>query len=363
MLHEFLSANRAPLIERCKERVALRTGPPAAEAQLHFGIPLFLDQLIRALKDEPTAPLSGNGEISTIATLHGRELLLHGFNVEQVVHDYGDLCQAITGLAIETGTPIRTEEFRTLNRCLDNGIADAMVEFTENQENFIVDREVQALNERLGILAHELRNHLNSAMLAVSAMKTGKVGLGGATGAVLDRSLTGLRGLIDRSLADVRATGGLPARRQHVRIAGLVADISVSASLEAKTLACEFSVDVDGSDLAVNADRDMLLSALGILLQNAFKFTRLHSKVTLHVYAQDDRILMDVQDHCGGLPLGNPQDLFAPYTQAGASRAGMGLGLAICRRSIEANDGTLSVRNLPGEGCVFSIDLPRDFSA
>ena len=363
MLHEFLAANREPLIERCQARVALRKGTPAAEAQLHFGIPLFLDQLIRTLKNEPAALTSVNGEISKVATLHGRELLLHGFNVEQVVHDYGDLCQVITGLAIETGTPIRTEEFRTLNRCLDNGIADAMVEFTENQEHLIVDREVQALNERLGVLAHELRNHLNSAMLAVSALKTGKVGLGGATGAVLDRSLTGLRGLIDRSLADVRATAGLPPRWQHVRIAGLVADISVSASLEAKALACEFSVEMDGSDLAVNADRDMLLSALGILLQNAFKFTHRHSTVTLRVYAQEDRILMDVQDHCGGLPGGNPQDMFGPYTRAGINKAGMGLGLGICRRSIEANDGTLSVRNLPGEGCVFTIDLPRDFAA
>ena len=363
MLHEFLTAYREPLIERCHTRVRLRKGPPAAEAQLHFGIPLFLDQLIQTLKNEQTESAPVSGEINTIATLHGRELLLHGFNVEQVVHDYGDLCQAITGLAIETATPIRTEEFRTLNRCLDNGIADAVVEFTENQESLIAGREVQALNERLGILAHDMRNHLNSAMLAVSVMKTGKVGMAGATGAVLDRSLNGLRGLIDRSLADVRVTTGLPARRQHVPIAGLVADISVSASLEAKALACEFSVAVDGSDLAVNADRDMLLSALGILLQNAFKFTCLHSKVTLHVYAQDDRVLMDVQDHCGGLPPGDPQDLFAPYTHAGAIKAGMGLGLAICRRSIEANDGTLSVRNLPGEGYVFTIDLPRDFSA
>lgn len=285
--------------------MALRKGPPAAEAQLHFGIPLFLDQLIRTLKNEPAVSPSVNGEISKVATLHGRELLLHGSNVEQVV---------------------------------------------------------QALNERLGVLAHELRNHLNSAMLAVSALKTGKIGLGGATGAVLDRSLTGLRGLIDRSLADVRATAGLPPRWQHVRIAGLVADISVSASLEAKALACEFSVEMDGSDLAVNADRDMLLSALGILLQNAFKFTHRHSTVTLRVYAQENRILMDVQDHCGGLPRGNPQDMFWPYTRAGINKAGMGLGLGICRRSIEANDGTLSVRNLPGGGCVFTIDLPRDFA-
>ncbi|MDB5947890.1 MAG: Histidine kinase, partial [Ramlibacter sp.] len=309
----------------------------------------------------PERPASA--AISSTAALHGRELLQHGFSVEQVVHDYGDLCQAITSLAIETGSPIRTEEFRTLNRCLDNGIADAVVEFTESQEVLIAEREVQALNERLGVLGHDMRSHLNSAMLAVSAIRTGQVGMTGATGAVLDRSLAGLRSLIDRSLADVRVTARMPARRQHVPIDALVADIGVFASLEAKVRGCEFTTQVESGGIAVNADRDMLLSAAGILVHNAFKFSPAHSRVSLRVRTQAGRVLLEVHDQCGGLPPGDPQDLFAPYTQAGADKAGMGLGLAICRRSVEANGGTVSVRDVPGTGCVFTIDLPRELTA
>lgn len=111
--------------------------------------------------------------------------------------------------------------------------------------------------------------------------------------------------------------------------------------------------------LAIDADRDLLLSAVGNLLQNAFKFTHAHSEVTLNAYAVADRILIDVEDHCGGLPSGDAEKMFLPFTQSGDDKSGLGLGLSISRRSVEANDGILSVRNVPGTGCVFTIDLPR----
>ena len=51
--------------------------------------------------------------------------------------------------------------------------------------------------------------------------------------------------------------------------------------------------------------------------------------------------------------------MFLPFTQGSADKSGLGLGLSIARRVIEANQGTLSVRDQPGSGCVFTIDLPR----
>ena len=127
--------------------------------------------------------------------------LKSGFTVDQVVHDYGDLCQAITGLALERGAPIGVDEFQTLNRCLDNAIADAVTEFAYQRDSVLAQRDVQAMNERLGSLAHELRNHVYVASLAVTAIKAGTVGITGATGAALDRSLIGLRSLIDHPSA------------------------------------------------------------------------------------------------------------------------------------------------------------------
>ena len=51
--------------------------------------------------------------------------------------------------------------------------------------------------------------------------------------------------------------------------------------------------------------------------------------------------------------------MFLPFTQGSADKSGLGLGLSIARRVIEANQGTLSVKDQPGSGCVFTIDLPR----
>jgi len=346
--------------------------PKAANTGLAHGIPRFLDQLIKTLQVEQTSePMlsrkvsgpSGGGpvasEIGVTAVLHGRELSRQGFTVDQVVHDYGDLCQAITDLAFERGASIETDEFRTLNRCLDNGIAEAVTEYAFQRGFLVQNDSAKSLNERLGFLAHELRNHLHTASAAVTAIKAGRVGLAGATGAVLDRSLIGMRSLIDRSLADVRVAAGMLPRHQLISLADFVADVKISASLEAESRGCRFSVgDVD-TGLALDVDREMLFSAVGNLLQNAFKFTQRHTEVSLNAYAAAGRIRIDVEDHCGGLPEGFAKKVFLPFKQSGDDRSGLGLGLAICQRSVEANKGTLVVRDVPGTGCVFTIDLPR----
>ena len=103
----------------------------------------------------------------------------------------------------------------------------------------------------------------------------------------------------------------------------------------------------------------MLFSAVGNLLQNAFKFTKRDSEVKLNAYAEADRIMISVEDDGPGLAPGEAETIFLPFSQNGADKSGVGLGLAICRRSTEVNNGVLSVRNIPGSGCVFTIDLPR----
>jgi signal transduction histidine kinase len=373
MLHEFLTDNRADLIERCRLKVAQRSASRVRPAELTHGIPLFLDQLIKTLQVEQTAepmksrrvsgPAGGgspvSSELGTTAALHGRELLQQGFTVDQVVHDYGDLCQAITDLAFERNAPIAIDEFRTLNRCLDNGIAEAVTEYAYQRNSAMTNTGAQALHERLGFLAHELRNLLHTATLAFTAIKAGGVGAAGSTGAVLERSLIGLRTLVDRSLADVRVAAGLPPRHALISLAEFVDEIRISALLEARARGCRFIASHVDDGLAIDVDRDILLSALGNLLQNAFKFTQHGSEVSLHAYAVADRILIDVEDRCGGLPPGSADRMFLPFTQSGEDRSGLGLGLAICRRSVESNNGVLRVRDVPGTGCVFTIELLR----
>lgn len=373
VLHEFLTTNRTDLIARCRAKVEARPAPSAPVDEFDHGISLFLDQLIKTLEVEQTSepwdsrkisgPAGGGNlapsEVSHTAARHGQELLRHGFTIDQVVHDYGDLCQAITDLAVEKQFQIDIDEFRTLNRCLDNGIAEAVTEFSFQRDSVVARQGEQALEERLAEFAHEMRNALNVAMMAFAVIKVGGVGTAGATGSVLDRSLIGMKSLIDRSLSEVRVAAGMPIQSQLFSLADFVAEVKLSAQLEADLRGCTFAVKRVERELAVEADRDLLLSAVGNLLQNAFKFTEKDSEVTLNCYAAANRILIEVGDHCGGLRADDAEKMFLPFTQTGEDRTGLGLGLSISRKSVEANNGTLSVRNRPGAGCVFTIELPR----
>lgn len=377
MLHEFLEANRTELIERCRVKVSGRAAPRPSPKALEHGIPLFLGQLIDTLRLEQvpggserhklpetgSAARAATSDRTSGAARHGHELLRQGFTVDQVVHDYGDLCQAVTELAIEKNTPVSAAEFRTLNGCLDDAIAEAVTEFGWQRDQLIQEMGNRAMSERLGFLAHELRNFLNTAILSFAAIKGGSVAVNGATSAVLDRSLVGLRDLIDRALADVRLAAGEPTRLDHVDLDRFVAEVQLAASLEAKARGCEFKVHPVEPNLAIHMDKPMLYSAVTNLLQNAFKFTRPHTHVSLKAYAKDDRVLIEVQDECGGLPEGTAEQLFVSFSQHHADRSGLGLGLSIARRAVEANGGLLVVRDRPGTGCVFTIDLPRATTA
>ena len=91
----------------------------------------------------------------------------------------------------------------------------------------------------------------------------------------------------------------------------------------------------------MEGDRQILAAALANILQNAVKFTRARGRVALDAYAVADRVLIGVEDECGGVP-------------EGKAEKGLGLGLPISRRGVEANGGQLAT-----SGCTFIIDLPR----
>lgn len=354
MLYEFIEVNREDIIRRCRAKVSLRSVPPPTDAEIDHGVPVFLDQLGENLK----VGLPPSLEISKSAIRHGHDLLKQGFTVSQVVHDYGDVCQAITELAVELDAPISTDDFRTLNLCLDDAIAGAVTQYMRERQQEESDSDTARGTERQGLFAHELRNLINTAIVAFEVLKTGNVGVSGSTGAVLYRSLAGLRALVGRSLAEVRLTQGIQ-NRERIRISEIIDEVASAATLEAHARRVRLNVVPVDDDMAVEADRHILAAVIGNLLQNATKFTRPETTVTLRVAATVDRVLIEVEDECGGLPNGNDDGLFAPFEQRSANRSGLGLGLAFSRWGAEANDGRIYTRNYPGRGCVFIVDLPR----
>jgi signal transduction histidine kinase len=275
-----------------------------------------------------------------------------------VVHDYGDVCQSITELAIEMAAPISAEDFRALNACLDDAIARAVTEYERGWDLTSIDGgSVRALNERVGLFSHELRNLINTALLAFEVLKSGRVGVSGSTGNVLQRSLAGASDLIGRSLSEVRVKRGVQ-NPQLFSVSGFIAELAPAAILAADAAGITLVIEAVEHGLSVEADRQILAAAVMNLLQNAFKFTHARSTVTLRVAASADRVLLEIQDECGGLPDGDVNGIFRPFEQKNADRSGLGLGLAFSRSAVEANHGRINARNLPGVGCVFTVDLP-----
>jgi len=369
-MYSFLAHNRDELIKRCKDKVAARPQRAATTEQLANGVPKFLDQLIRTLEaeeggrqDESLAISGASGgdglalsQMGVSAISHGASLLELGYTVDQVVHDYGDLCQSITDLAFERDAPFAVAEFRTLNRCLDNVIADSVLEFSSLRDARLLERQSEDVKEKVGFLVHELRNALSTAKMAVGALEFGNMNLGGATGAVLKRSLDSLELLINRAVKEVRQ--GSVGDRELFSVSSFIADAESAAHLEATARGCTLSVLPVDASLAIRANRALMQAALANLLQNAFKFTHGEAAISLNVLASEGKVFIEVHDHCGGLPVGSAEKMFTPFTQRSDDKSGLGLGLAIARNSVEADFGTLSVRDVPGTGCVFTIALP-----
>src|ERR1700682_6503454 len=196
MLYEFLKTNRAELITRCRAKSAKRALPNAKPAVSEFGTPQFLAQLIETFRVEQTPEAlarhkaAGHGrpslalvpsDIPGTAAKHGDEMRRQGLTVDQVVHGYGDLCQALTELALEVDAPISVDEFHTFNRCLDDAIADAVTAYSGDRDNPIPNTDVRVTNVQPESLAQEMRTLIETAVLSFAAIKSGHVGVQGTT--------------------------------------------------------------------------------------------------------------------------------------------------------------------------------------
>jgi len=350
MLVEFITAHREEIIARTRAKVATRLAPRPTKRELKTGVPLFLDQLAEKLRRRPSLPTA---TIERTAAVHGAALLNLGYTVAQVVRDYGDICQAVTELADEIDAPITTAEFHTFNLCLDDATAEAVTEFTRLRDQSMAAGET----ERLAVFAHELRNKISAVQLAFQAIHSGRAPTHGSVAAVLTRGLHDMTALINRALVEVRLDSGT-TQRQRIDLHEIIEHAEVDGTLEAGVRGVSFSVTSIDRAINVNADPQILAGALANLLQNAFKFTHRGGHVSLRTSVIGAHVEIEIEDECGGLPPGKVDELFGAFQQHGTNRSGLGLGLFISRNAVEASGGVIRVRDLPGKGCVFTIDMP-----
>jgi hypothetical protein len=361
VLFEFLAQHKKEIIQLCKDKVLAAGESKTTSELLDRGIPAFYDKLVEILQRKSNSA-TGAGETRPgdlgkpdDAVDHGRESLRLGYTIGQVVHAYGAVCQSITEFAQSQSCEITTQEFQGLNLSLDYSIANAVTEFNKIETENANLGEI----ERLGFFAHELGNSLAAASLAFSLIQKGQVGLTGATSEVLKAAFERMRYVISHSMAEVRLRGHFEIEKVSVRLADVLSEVEAISNIMGLAKRIRLIVGIVGPEIVLTADRHLLFAALSNLVSNAIKFTKQGGQISVWGKESGERVLIEVEDECGGLPTGNAEEIFKSFVQKGIDKTGMGLGLSISRRAVELNRGKLSVRDVPGQGCVFTIDLPK----
>jgi len=349
-LAELLATHAAQILAEWKTRVSGSLHPEAMpHPQLIDHLPAFLEEIAQALRDRE------GPDGSRVAAEHGEQRLGLGFSLDGVVREYGALRDAILTVAKAQQVSVRELERDVLFDCIITGIAEAVSEYQRQR-----DAELQRhMNEHFAFIAHELRNPLGSALTALSMLeRKGQLDTKERFAQVLHRGLTRMHELIDSTLRTAQMATTVHLQREPVTLSALLEDMEMSAAASAEerqvTLTFEFADDV-----TIDVDPRLIRSALTNLVRNAVKFSHAGGAVAVRARNTDERVLIEVEDSCGGLPPGMVQQAFAPFAQLGADRSGFGLGLAIAKQAADAHQGVIRVQDLPGKGCVFALELPR----
>jgi signal transduction histidine kinase len=176
--------------------------------------------------------------------------------------------------------------------------------------------------------------------------------------------------------------------QETTRLAALIGDVLDTSRIEAGTFSYSFG-DVDLAALVddsvesatigqdevrvraevattlprIRGDRARLRQVLSNLIDNAVKYSPVGEEVEVRAYQEDGRILVDVRDRGPGIPAEDRGLIFEKFgrvASSGHTKPGTGLGLFIARSIAEAHGGRLAVESAPGNGAVFTLELPVD---
>ena len=354
-LRGLLAERRTSILERWTQRIAREhVEKDLSRGELWDHLPRFFDDVLTALNNG-----EGAGEETVVAkpseasAEHGTQRLRVGFDLVEVLREYEILSECILDEVEAVGGQISIRAFRRVHRLLNAGRAQAISAYIERRDLDMT----RTHSQHVAFIAHELRTPLMAAFLAVTALRKNQRSEDEWALGILTRNLYGLRELIDQVLTADRLGGEIPLRRESFDLRPLLEQLVAEVRLAAQQHQVDITLQAPQT-LQFSGDQRLLRSAIGNILGNAVKFTHEGSMITVRAGRHRSRMTLEVEDACGGLPEGNTALLFEPFVQQGEDRSGFGLGLAIVKQALEAHGGQVSVRNIPGKGCVFALHLP-----
>jgi signal transduction histidine kinase len=352
-LSRLLRENAGTIADRWVDKLRDQSASSALPtSELRNSMREFIEEIAGAVEEDEGPEAAGP---AARARQHGEQRFRLGYNIDGLIREYGTLRQVLLEYIEASRVPLTPAEALRLSGILIEGIASAAAQYS-------LKRDVQAREqaaEHVGFLAHELRNPLQTAQLRVEMIeRRGGVPTGGDLEAI-KRALRLARDRVDNELFNSQLHA-LPAPTFKSFVLRQALDLlaqDIAPHGEGKDV--ELLVEAD-PELRIVADERLLQSALSNLIRNAVKFSAPGATVHVRAKSSPERVVIEVEDRCGGLPEGAVEKMFSPFVQLGQDRSGFGLGLAISKRAAELHGGDLRVHDVPGKGCVFVLDLPPD---
>jgi signal transduction histidine kinase len=354
-LHEVLATRSDEVMARWHEVVRGTLAPESMpQFELLDHLPEFLEEIIAALREDAGAPPGPRPEVRSTASGHGEQRLRLGFSLDSVVREYGTMRDAIIATARAADAEVTFREMQIVFDCSIEGIARAVSQYSQQRDAEML----RHANEHFAFIAHELRNPLSSAMTAFHLLSSkGQLPTEGRAAGALQRGLQRTSELIDQTLMTARMASGIELRRQPTLLSALIKDVEIDSLSDAEAKNIEVRVAI-AADQELSVDVRLVRSALGNLVRNAVKYSHTGEVVEVRGSVVNERVVVEIEDGCGGLAPGMVESAFAPFVRIDTKEGGFGLGLAIAKQAVDAHGGSIRIQNLPGKGCIFALEFP-----
>jgi signal transduction histidine kinase len=251
---------------------------------------------------------------------------------------------------------------RILAHLAGDALARAAEHDCERSRREAAEGAIAAREELLRVVAHDLRNPLN--LISMTSQLLEELDPPAERRKellqVVGRATRSMSRLVQDLLDAARVEAGtFSLKLEEVQVGPLLENELEMFISEARAKEITLRAEYPSAALRVCADRERLMQMLGNLVANALKFAGAGSTVVLGASSEAGAVDLTVSDNGPGLSKEEQGRLFHPYWQADSrDRRGLGLGLFIVKRLVDAHGGAISVQSEPGRGASFTIRLP-----
>jgi PAS domain S-box-containing protein len=224
------------------------------------------------------------------------------------------------------------------------------------------ERATKSRDEILAVLAHDLRNPMQAILGAAAMMAvTTDADKRRRQVAMIQRATQGMERLVTDLLDMARLdSGAFVINREPVELPALIRQAVDLCESQAAARNVSLRPEVGDAIPIITADAARLLQLLSNLLGNAMKFSPARTTIIIRARPCSGGVEVSVKDSGPGIAADDLPRIFDRFWQGhGQSRAGVGLGLAICKGIVDAHGGRIWVASKEGRGTTFYFELPH----